>query len=354
MSDVSAVLSLPYLLPSQAQKHVTHNEALARLDVAVQLAVIARNLTVPPAGPSTGDRYLVPAGGTLDWAGHGGEIALWDQNVWVFHAPVTGWRALVLSENIELRFDGSDWQEIALEAATVGVNSTADATNRLSVTAPATLLSHEGQGHQLKINKAGLSDTASLLFQTNWSGRAEMGTAGSDAFAIKVSDDGASWTTAMSFDPASGVVSGAAVQSAPTDTSAGRLARADYAYGPGNLLGMVSETAGTPTGAVIERGEDAAGEWVRFADGTQICWSPQLTVDVTITAGAIYRSSSVSWTFPKPFSEVPALIQGRQNHSTVYWTVPGVSTTTSGEGCAFSYQSITNRAINLVAIGRWY
>ena len=51
MSDTSAILSLPYLQPAQAQKHVTHNEALQLLDVLVQMAVIARSLSLPPTSP---------------------------------------------------------------------------------------------------------------------------------------------------------------------------------------------------------------------------------------------------------------------------------------------------------------
>ena len=89
----------------------------------------------------------------------------------------------------------------------VGVNTTADTTNRLAVSSEATLLTHAGAGHQLKINKAGDSDTASLLFQTNWSGRAEMGTAGSDAFGHKVSPDGSAFHTAISVDQTTGTVS---------------------------------------------------------------------------------------------------------------------------------------------------
>lgn len=46
----TANLKLPYILPSQAQKHVTHNEALRLLDGIVQLAVLGRDLTVPPRG----------------------------------------------------------------------------------------------------------------------------------------------------------------------------------------------------------------------------------------------------------------------------------------------------------------
>jgi hypothetical protein len=80
---------------------------------------------------------------------------------------------------------------------TVGIGATADATNRLAVAAPATLLTHAGAGHQLKLNKAAPGDTASLLFQTGWSGRAEMGTAGNDSLSIRVSADGAAWATAL-------------------------------------------------------------------------------------------------------------------------------------------------------------
>lgn len=356
MSDVSAVLKLPYLLPSQAQKHVTHNAALAMLDIAVQLAVLSRTETAPPPAAAEGARYLLPAGVTGEWAGHAGAIAVLDQGVWQFHAPQPGWRATVLAEDLVVRFDGTTWTagEGDLRAGRLGIGTVADATNRLAVSAAATLLTHVGSGHQVKINKAGLSDTASLLFQTNWSGRAEMGLAGSNSFAIKVSGDGTAWTTALSFDPATGIASGAAVQASATDVTAGRLARADYAYGKGNLLGTVSQTAGVPTGAAIERGTGVNGDWVRFADGTQICWSPQMTVDVTTAAGALWRSAVSTWTFPKAFSVAPSLMQGRQNSSTLYWTVPGVSTTTTGEACAFSYQSITSRAINIVAIGRWF
>ena len=62
MPDISPILSLPYILPAQAQKHVTHNEALRLLDVMVQLAVLNRNLSAAPALPAIGDRHIVAAG----------------------------------------------------------------------------------------------------------------------------------------------------------------------------------------------------------------------------------------------------------------------------------------------------
>ncbi len=67
--------------------------------------------------------------------------------------------------------------------------------------------SHAGSDHRFKLNKNAAADTASLLFQTGWSGRAEMGLTGSDDFRINVSGDGAAWKSALVIDRASGAVS---------------------------------------------------------------------------------------------------------------------------------------------------
>ena len=88
----------------------------------------------------------------------------------------------------------------------LGVNTTADATNRLAISSPATLFTNEGAGHQVKVNKANVGDTASFLFQTNWSGRAEMGLAGDDDFHFKVSPDGGAWFEALLIDRNNGRV----------------------------------------------------------------------------------------------------------------------------------------------------
>ena len=76
MPDDTTILSLPLILPAQAQKHVTHNEALVQLDLIVQLAVINRTLTTAPALPTLGDRHIVAAGATGPWVGQSGRIAL--------------------------------------------------------------------------------------------------------------------------------------------------------------------------------------------------------------------------------------------------------------------------------------
>jgi hypothetical protein len=210
MPDNSTILSLPLILPAQAQKHVTHNEALRILDVAVQAAVSNRSLTAPPLGPVAGQRHIIAAGASGDWAGKAGQIALFADGYWSCFAPQKGWRVWIEAEDAVAVFDGAAWKtqaEGALTVAQLGVAATPDVTNRLAVSAPATLLTHAGAGHQLKLNKASAGDTASLLFQTGYAGRAEMGTIGGDEFGIKVSADGATFYDALVVAGASGLVS---------------------------------------------------------------------------------------------------------------------------------------------------
>eukprot|EP01037_Dinobryon_pediforme_P039209 gene39209-47666_t len=70
-------LGLPLIDAAQAQKHVTHNEAINSLDQLVQASVISLALTAPPASPSPGDAYIVAASATGAWSGKSGTIAAW-------------------------------------------------------------------------------------------------------------------------------------------------------------------------------------------------------------------------------------------------------------------------------------
>ena len=198
-------LQLPLMAAGQSQKHVTHNEALLQLDAAVQLAVEDTQRAAPPADPRSGDRYLVAAGADGAWAGHTGEIAIFQDGGWQFLAPRKGWRLWAAGSRSMLVHDGAAWVPLMISAADrLGINAAADGANRLAVASPGVLLNHEGGGHQLKINKATAADTGSLLFQTGFSGRAEMGLAGGEDFSLKVSGDGTTWREAARIDRATG------------------------------------------------------------------------------------------------------------------------------------------------------
>ncbi len=212
-------LGLPYIMAAQSQKHVTHNEAIRALDALVQLSVLDRGLSTPPGAPVEGARYIVAASPTDAWSGHAGHIAAWQDGAWIFYPPAEGWIAWIADENAAVVWSGSEWSALTTseggggsgpdaEFDTVSINgAAADATNRLSLNAPATLLNHAGNGHQLKINKATAGDTASLLYQTGFSGRAEMGLTGDDDCRFKVSPNGATWYEAIVIDKDTGAVS---------------------------------------------------------------------------------------------------------------------------------------------------
>ena len=215
--DHSTNLKLPYIMPSQAQKHVTHNEAIGILDALVQLAVVRRDLAAPPATPTDGARYIVASEATGAWTGHSGNVAHWVDGAWTFYQPRTGFLCHMAEENRFVFWNGSEWSELA-DAVTgalqnlglIGIGTEADAANPFAAKLNKALWTAktiaEGGDDDLRLtlNKEGPADTVSLMMQTGYSGRAELGLSGSDDFSIKVSPDGASWTTAFTVDRTTG------------------------------------------------------------------------------------------------------------------------------------------------------
>lgn len=251
----STNLAMPYIEASQAQKHVTHNAALDLLDTVVMLSVAARDLAAPPSAPAEGARYLIAVGATGAWSGHDGAIAAWRDGAWICFTPREGWLAWVADEEAFLVFDGMSWTGATTQnAARLGINTMADDTNRLAVASDAALFTHAGHGIQAKLNKHAAADTASILFQTNWSGRAEIGCVGDDDFRFKVSPDGATFHTGLTL-----VAAASGVPRIPAFTAA-TLPNAATA-GAGALIYLV-DTAGQPTLAYSD------GSAWRRADGS--------------------------------------------------------------------------------------
>ncbi|WP_425410254.1 DUF2793 domain-containing protein [Hyphococcus sp.] len=210
--EQSPRLSLSYVAPSQAQKHVTVNETFRRLDVLTQCAVRSRTETAEPATPADGDVYIIPSGASgAAWDDFTeNNLAAFQDGAWSEIAAVEGFCAWVAADDEFIAFDGAVWSALSgggtsQTAAKLGVNTTADATNKLAVKSDAVLFNHDdatpGSGDcQVKINKDAAGDTGSLLFQTGTSGRAECGLTGDDNFHLKVSPDGAAWNDALFID----------------------------------------------------------------------------------------------------------------------------------------------------------
>ena len=138
----------------------------------------------------------------------------------------------------------------------------------------------------------------------------------------------------------------------------------DKAFKQSNILGTVSQSGGVPTGAIIERGSNANGEFVKYADGTMICtFLDTSNVTATVSVGNVFRtggSNSKDFTFPSSFSQVPRLtaIGYRPNaQEGVFACIQqfdGVTTTSTGSLQIVSFSNNRSGRYGYTAIGRWY
>lgn len=203
-------LSLPYIAPQQAQKQVTYNEAMQVLDVLVQPSVKSRTTTTPPGSPALGDTYLVAPAATGAWSGKDNKFASFVNGAWSFRDAANGWQAYIEDTTEFAVYQSGAWATMLTNGgaslAKFGINTAADLTNRLAVASDASLFTHDGTSHRMKLNKASVADTASLLFQTGFSARAEYGLTGDDAFHVKVSPNGSTWFEALNIAQSSGLV----------------------------------------------------------------------------------------------------------------------------------------------------
>jgi len=118
-------------------------------------------------------------------------------------------------------------------------------------------------------------------------------------------------------------------------------------------VGTVSQSGAS---SIIERGSNANGEYVKFADGTLIMRHQFSGIDVTTAVGSLFKSADVDWTFP-----IPALSGGSLNFHTTYAhsnTNAAWATINPGQTLVrvnlLSTASITGRLLFLAAIGRWF
>jgi hypothetical protein len=120
------------------------------------------------------------------------------------------------------------------------------------------------------------------------------------------------------------------------------------------ILGPVAQVGGAATGAILERGANANGEFLRLADGKMICTRTNLSAANASTAlGALFRSGDVSWTYPAAFAAAP-VVCGQVDDPDVWLAtgVPGVGSCTLR-----ALSAVTKGAaltLRVTAIGRWF
>ena len=109
----TARLGLPYIVSGQAQKEVTHNEGLNKLDAFVT-PVVADIADAPPGSPAAGDLYIVGTSPSGDFTGHANQLAQYQTGGWVFYAPFKWMDAVVESLDSRMAYDGSGWVTFGL------------------------------------------------------------------------------------------------------------------------------------------------------------------------------------------------------------------------------------------------
>jgi hypothetical protein len=301
--DFTARLALPYLAAGQMQKHVTLNAALTRLDALLQTAVVSATRATPPETPFDGDLFILPQDAQgPGWTGRpAGTLMRFEAGGWsIVPAPV-GLIALVLDAGIMMVRLDAGWSPLGSQLGEVqgvsrlGIGTTADAGNPLAVKSNTALFTARGTGEggdgdlRLTLNKEAAGDVLSLLFQSGYGGRAELGLVGDEDLSLKVSADGGAWRRAFAVDRASGRIAfdaGATRRETTAFTHDGLYeppawARWIEAVCVGGGGGGGSGMAGPSGSARFGGGGGGAGGL------TEIRWSvADLTGALTITVGA--------------------------------------------------------------------
>lgn len=102
-------LKMPLITEAQAQKHITHNEALYMLDVFVNGVLKSVTTATPPATPTEGDAYFLPAGTTDIWAPYVGFIAHYVNGQWYFYETPSNIVLYIEDQASDMRYDGAEW-----------------------------------------------------------------------------------------------------------------------------------------------------------------------------------------------------------------------------------------------------
>lgn len=136
-------LALPLLAAGQAQKEITHNEALTLIDALLCPVVEAVGVNVPPAAPDTGQAWIVGAAGTGAWTSHAHDIAVATAGGWRFAAMPDGATVLVRADGGIWRRSAGGWQAPLQMTAPAG-GATVDSECRAAVSVLISALEARG------------------------------------------------------------------------------------------------------------------------------------------------------------------------------------------------------------------
>jgi hypothetical protein len=109
MTELTSRYGLPMLASGQAQKEITHNEALLLLDALAHPAIESRSLTAPPISPQAGQAWLIAAAPTGEWLDKAGQLAVWTSGGWRYIVPRTGMMLWSKADGVFIHYNGAVW-----------------------------------------------------------------------------------------------------------------------------------------------------------------------------------------------------------------------------------------------------
>ncbi|MBA2920052.1 DUF2793 domain-containing protein [Sphingomonas sp. MAH-20] len=138
MSLESARLALPFIAAGQAQKELTHNEALALIDAGLAAAAESAGSDEPPAAAAAGQCWVVGAAPTGLWTGHADELACWTDGGWRFLPAVEGMRVWLKDQRLWAAREAGGWAIGSVRGARLIVDGVQVVGARGAAVAPPT------------------------------------------------------------------------------------------------------------------------------------------------------------------------------------------------------------------------
>lgn len=293
------------------------NESLLTVDALLQLAVVSVGDNAPPGSPANGARYVVGTAPTGAWAGRANQVAQWLDGGWRFYQARY---ALNTADGLMYVRQGATWG-VAPAEWTAETVSQPDAEAGAATTRRAWTAQRVRQAIVAWWNSV----------SSTW-GRGFVSSA-----------DAAAGRTALGLGTAA------------TRTALGTTGAL---YSRDSILGTVSQSGGIPTGAIIERGSNANGSFVKYADGTMVCTNTINNGAVAYTAaGSVAVSSEYLWTYPVQFVEPPRVAGVGSNHiNNFQWLSVSLPNANAVPYRTLipSVSSASNSTVDLIAWGRWF
>lgn len=227
------------------------------------------------------------------------------------------------------------------------VNPNQTTATQITFTLPRT------SGYLLSTTSETLSDTPSFTGLTITGTTINYGSGSTDAYLYADSTNSIfglpNTTGSWQWKDSAGTVQGS-LTATGTATFTNLVRGTSQVYSRNNIVGTVSQSSGTPTGEIIEQGSNANGDYVKYADGTMLCWRQSTTTPV---AGSI-TASIHNW--PATFSANPIAVGTPE--STVYGTTLTALTVLNADTTQYTQRVLrsntTNTIGNVIGIGRWF